>query len=50
MPKIVKSSEARVHLTARITKESDAIIEKLKKQEGLSRGKIIDKALKLLAQ
>ncbi|CAM4337481.1 TPA: hypothetical protein ACOQ39_006094 [Bacillus cereus] len=50
MPKVIKASEARIKKTIMIAPETDALLEKLKKEKGLSQGKAIDIAIKYLQE
>ncbi|WP_142952660.1 ribbon-helix-helix protein, CopG family [Bacillus toyonensis] len=50
MPKVMKASEVRIRKNIRLDPKTVELLEKLQKQEGLSQGKVIDKALQLLAQ
>ncbi|WP_226701793.1 hypothetical protein [Priestia aryabhattai] len=50
MPKLMKASDVRLQKTFTIAPDTFEDIEVLRKKKGLSQGKLIDMAIKLLKQ
>jgi len=50
VPKVMKASEVRIQKTFRIKQETLDVIERIREEEGLSQGKIIDLAIEILGR